>query len=255
MLSFPLVSMSQAQPLPNLRDTGLRELLLESIETAERRLDRVGQRPGRGTTGVWRHPFPERRMIHVAATVVADRRPDVLGNLADVPQKILDALRLQIRILLERGIQVRHICLVMLPVMDLHGLRIDMRLERIEAIRKRWKLMGHDCPPLSCAQGGSRAARPALPTPSMNGKHPIERDLRPVLLLVGNSDSVVNLTLEKAFEHPQQMVRGNAEHRRAQAPELIEGEHRLPGFHALRKSIDEVKFCADRPDRSGPSPQ
>ena len=68
----------------------------------------------------------------------------------------------------------------------------------------------------------------------MNGKHPIERDLRPVLLLVGHDDSVVHLAFDEPFENPEQMVRRHAEHRRAQAPELVERQH---GLLRLRRSV------------------
>ena len=76
-------------------------------------------------------------MIHVTAAVVANGRPDVFGHRVDVAQQVFDALRLQLGIFLERSIEIRHIRVVMFPVMDFHGFGIDMRLERVERIRKR----------------------------------------------------------------------------------------------------------------------
>ena len=52
-------------------------------------------------------------------------------------QQILDALRLQLGMLLERGVQVGDVGVVMLPVMDLHRLLVDVRLERIGGVGKR----------------------------------------------------------------------------------------------------------------------
>jgi hypothetical protein len=45
--------------------------------------------------------------------------------------------------LLERCVQVRDICLVVLPVMDFHRPRVDVRLERCEVIRELGKFMRH----------------------------------------------------------------------------------------------------------------
>ena len=43
-----------------------------------------------------------------------------------------------------------------------------------------------------------------------------------MLLIVGNDDAVVDLAVNQPFEHPEQVVRRDAEHRRAEAAELIE---------------------------------
>ena len=72
-------------------------------------LMRVAKRAGRRAAGLRAHPLPERRVVHVAAAVVADGGADVFGHLADVAQQIFDALRLQLGILLERRVQVRDI--------------------------------------------------------------------------------------------------------------------------------------------------
>src|SRR5256885_15218895 len=58
-------------------DTRLRELFLEAVETAERRLDRVGKRTGRRPAGLRSHDLPEHGVIHVAAAIVPDGHPDV----------------------------------------------------------------------------------------------------------------------------------------------------------------------------------
>ena len=46
-------------------------------------------------------------------------------------------------VLLQRGVQIVDVGLVVLPVMNLHRLRVDVRLERGEVIGQGWQLMGH----------------------------------------------------------------------------------------------------------------
>ena len=55
------------------------------------------------------------------------------GTVLMLLQQILDALRLQLGMLLERGVQVGHVGLVMLAVMNLHRLLVDVRFERVES--------------------------------------------------------------------------------------------------------------------------
>src|SRR5262245_13896530 len=74
----------------------------------------------------------------------------------------------------------------------------------------------------------------------LNREHPVERDFRPKLLLVGDNDAVVHLSGDEAFEHPQEMVRRDTEHRGAEAAELIERIDRAPGRHFTCEAIDEV---------------
>src|SRR4051812_19885587 len=82
-------------------------------------------------------------MVPVAAAVVAHRGANVFGNAVDAAAQILNALRLQLGVLLERGVQVRHVSLMVLPVMNLHRLRVDVRLERSEVVRELGKFMRH----------------------------------------------------------------------------------------------------------------
>ena len=58
-------------------------------------------------------------------------------------EQILDALRLQLGMLLERGVQVVDVRAVMLAVMNLHRLLVDVRFERVGGIRKRRKCVSH----------------------------------------------------------------------------------------------------------------
>ena len=185
------------------------------------------------------HDLPEHRVVRVAAAVVADRRADVFRHGVDVLKQILDALRLQIGMLLQRGIQVRHVGVVMLAVMNLHRhacrCAVRARRTRTEAAEVSEP---SDVLLVGRAQRGSYLQR-LRPTVALhdvyasqarltgslrNGEHAVERDPRPVLLVVRHDDAVVNLAGDEPFENPQQMVGRHAEHRRAEAAELIERE-------------------------------
>ncbi len=50
---------------------------------------------------------------------------------------------LQLRVAFEGGVQLVDVALMMLGVMDLHGARVDVRLERIERIRQFRQLERH----------------------------------------------------------------------------------------------------------------
>jgi hypothetical protein len=47
-------------------------------------------------------------------------------------------------VLVERGIEIRHVGLMMLAVMNLHRLGIDVRLEGARGVGQRWKRVRHD---------------------------------------------------------------------------------------------------------------
>src|SRR5262252_7853899 len=70
-------------------------------------------------------------------------------------------------------------------------------------------------------------------------QHPIERDLRPVLAIVGHDDAVVDDAVDQPFEGPEQMVRRDAEHRRAEAAELIERQYGPLGRDLARQPVHE----------------
>src|SRR5262245_11415673 len=122
---------------------GFVDLVLEGIEAAER----AGDRAGRRTAGVRAHDLPEHRVVGMAAAVVAHRRANVFGYRVDVAQQILDALGLQLGVLLQRSVEVRDVCVVMLAVMNLHRLLVDVRFERVRRVRKGRKRESHRTSP------------------------------------------------------------------------------------------------------------
>jgi len=63
---------------------------------------------------------------------------DVLGDRVEVAEEVLDALAAELGVLLDGGVQVVDVRLVMAVVVDLHRLRVDVRLQRAELVGKRW---------------------------------------------------------------------------------------------------------------------
>src|SRR5450759_596495 len=75
---------------PELAQPRLLEQLLERVVAAERGFDPVGNPALRGSAAARAHDRPEDRMVGVAAGIVADHRPDVLGHLVDTPETVFD---------------------------------------------------------------------------------------------------------------------------------------------------------------------
>jgi hypothetical protein len=79
----------------------------------------------------------------VAPAIVADHRlgrPSILDDL-------VQALALQRRVGLDRLVEIVDIGLVMLVVVELHGLRVDVRLQRIVGVGQRGDFEGHGVSP------------------------------------------------------------------------------------------------------------
>ena len=77
---------------------------------------------------------------------------------------------------------------------------------------------------------------------------PIERDARPVLLFVWDDDPIVRPPFHQLLENPQQVVRRDAEHRRAEASKPIERDDGAPGRELVREAVYQMHFGADGPD-------
>src|ERR1041384_4563976 len=113
---------------------------------------------------------------------------------------------------------------------------------------KSYGSLGSSCAmPSSSSVGRSRHRTSAL----TNRQHAIERHLRPVLLLVRNGDAIVHAALDQLFKNPEQMVRGHAEHRRAETAELVERHDGAIGRDIVGETIDEMNLGAHRPYGSG----
>ena len=82
-------------------------------------------------------------MVGVSSAVVADRGADIFGDFGEVANQIVDGLGGEGRIVGQGGIEVVDVGLVVLAVVDLHGLGVDERLEGGVVVGKRWKFVGH----------------------------------------------------------------------------------------------------------------
>jgi CheY-like chemotaxis protein len=109
-------------------------------------------------------------VVGVAAAVVADRRADVLRHLVDAPHERVDVVaRIELGMLLQRGVQVVDVRLVMLPVMDLHRLRVDVRLQCAGRVWKLGERKGHSATSVKGLNVWSSRARPRTGGPRPQG--------------------------------------------------------------------------------------
>src|SRR5216683_583244 len=108
---------------------------------AEVVLDRLADGPARLAAAFAAQDGPPQRVIGVAATVVADRAPVVLGNLAEVAHQVLDRHVLEVVVgqLVQRCVQLVDVGLMVLGVVDLHRASVDVWLERVVRVGQRWQ--------------------------------------------------------------------------------------------------------------------
>lgn len=81
-------------------------------------------------------------MIGMAATLIDYRWTQVFRQLLDAGDQLLHRPVGELRAF-DCRIEVVDVRLVMLGVVDFHGLRIDVRLERIVGVRQCWQCMRH----------------------------------------------------------------------------------------------------------------
>ena len=123
---------------------GVGERSLHFVHRAERRVDRGhefrarGARVARGS-----EDRPEEAVVEVAATVVADRATDRVGKLGDVSAEIVDRMAGEVVVAFKRRVQLRDVGRVVLGMMDVHGPRVDRRLEGGFGVGKFGKGEGH----------------------------------------------------------------------------------------------------------------
>ena len=79
------------------------------------------------------------------APVVFDCAPLVVRDLAEVAQHVLDR-RIRQRSALQRGVDLVHVSLMVLVVMEFHRRLVDVRLERVVGVGERWDGVGHGSP-------------------------------------------------------------------------------------------------------------
>jgi hypothetical protein len=84
-------------------------------------------------------------VVVVAATVVANGGPLVLGDLGEVADHLLDRLVGPVGAL-ERRVHLVHVGLVVLVMVDAHRRLVDVRLERAVVVGKGRDLVRHRSP-------------------------------------------------------------------------------------------------------------
>ena len=121
------------------------------IVNGKDRAREVAARGARAALGA--HERPEERVVVVAAAVVAHGHPNRLGNGVQILEQFFQRLLLPPRGLGQGVVEILHVGGVMLAVVNLHRLRIDHRLQRIEGIAQWWKFV---------RTGGSRSGSSSL---------------------------------------------------------------------------------------------
>ena len=79
----------------------------------------------------------------MAAAVVADRRAGRLGHGVEVGDEFLHRFGRQLGAVLQRLVEVGHVRRVVLVVVDLHGLRVDVRFERFLGVGQGRQFVRH----------------------------------------------------------------------------------------------------------------
>jgi hypothetical protein len=116
---------------------------LQLVGVAPEVVDRGGEVSRRLSASTWLHDLPEERMVRVPAAVVADRGLLVFGHgVEQRSEQLLDRVAVELGAF-DRLVQVVDVGLVVLPVVDLHRLLADRRLERVVVVGKRGELVGH----------------------------------------------------------------------------------------------------------------
>mmetsp|Transcript_33888 Transcript_33888/g.86640 ORF Transcript_33888/g.86640 Transcript_33888/m.86640 type:complete len:208 (+) Transcript_33888:424-1047(+) len=80
------------------------------------------------------HALPEEGVVPVPPSVVADHGIEVRGHHRGGGAQLLQALALDLLALLDRTVDVVHVSLVVLGVVDVHRRRVNVRLQRVVAV-------------------------------------------------------------------------------------------------------------------------
>ncbi|ENH91544.1 phosphomannomutase [Pseudomonas aeruginosa VRFPA02] len=136
---------SHAEPGPAAAEAGQRSLgerILERLEAPELLIDGPPQVAIGTATALGRHHGPEQRVVGMPTAIVDNRGAQLLRQTSQLPQQTFHRL-LGIGRAFQRGVQVVHIGLVVLAVVDLHGQRIDVRFQGIVGVRQGRQGVGH----------------------------------------------------------------------------------------------------------------
>jgi len=124
------------------RQCGLGEGFLEAGEAAQLRVDRRRQLALRFTAARGRHHGPEQAVVGVSAAVVDHRATKAFRHLFDAPHQLVHR-QLAEGIAFQRRVEVGDVGLVVLGVVDLHGLRVNVRFQGIVGVGQWGQAIRH----------------------------------------------------------------------------------------------------------------
>ncbi|MNP18007.1 hypothetical protein D3C76_1104600 [compost metagenome] len=127
-----------AEPCPattEARQCCFGERLLECTEAAQLLENGLADFANRFAAPSRRHDLPEQRMVGMTASLVDHRRTQGLGKRLDAGDQFFDR-PLDKLSPLQRRVEVVDVSLVVLAVVNLHGLGIDVRFQRIVGVRQ-----------------------------------------------------------------------------------------------------------------------
>ncbi|MNE60328.1 hypothetical protein D3C80_1554660 [compost metagenome] len=136
---------SDAEPGPATAEAGQRSLgegFLETVESAQLLIDSLGQRAFGFPSAAGRHDVPEQRMVGVAASLIDHRRAQFFRQLLNGRHQLLHG-PLGILGALDGRVEVVDVGLVMFGVVDLHGLRIDVRFQGVVGVGQGRQAKSH----------------------------------------------------------------------------------------------------------------
>jgi hypothetical protein len=113
---------------------GFFEFGFKVIEGAKCGVDGSSKLTSRCATFAGAHQGPEKGVIPVSSTVVADGTTDGFRHIIDLAAEIVEAQRLQIRMALQGGIEIGDVGLVVLRPVNVHGGLVDVRLEGVFSV-------------------------------------------------------------------------------------------------------------------------
>lgn len=141
-----LAAAVHAEPGPaaaKAADGSLGEFGLEVLEAAKVLVNGCCKSVLRKTSAAGRHDLPEQAVIGMAAAVVAHGLPQRLRQRFDLGEQIVQR-PLRVLAAFECRIEVVDVGLMVPAVVDLHGLRIDMRLQCRVVVGQWGQGIAHD---------------------------------------------------------------------------------------------------------------
>ena len=117
------------------------EFFLESIKAAEGLVDCVGN-SARGIAALFRaHNLPEHGVVHVSAAIIANDAANVFRQRGQIADQLFRALASQFRVFLNCTVQLGNVSRMVLVMVQVHGLIVNVRLQRVVLIGQRRDLM------------------------------------------------------------------------------------------------------------------